>query len=458
MNTLASLLLPALAAAGSGSLRGQVPNSNLPRALRVGNTRGIYFPSFRFLPWCALDEDTQAQATDVFWTSETWDNPGTAEGELNTFANIKKQSEKKETTVMESMVAMGWTEDVYDCYVNHYDGYEWKDLEKNTDTIPYWTGLGWNSSSWSGETAYPASEDKEWDELSEKERASAIALCFFEELWDFTNLMLWDVYEDYDVCEMGVPIDIDSSFIDSLENSTFVPSTIAPTMEETGRSTFVVSEGDLEELEEEAIEAAEKEDMEEYEDMEDGEDVDEETDEEEDKKQDEEEEEDVELTPTSQPTKSPVAGSSSYIANPMNRFLLWSWLFDVSQHAAETLGYDEESWNANSLPMVESLVFDDLTTEQKEAAYVLGLAPAVVWDCNINHYQGYSWDELKEVKVQEYYTTLGWNKDSWNVLAWPPKTDGAPFDTLTQEQQAAAKQLCYREETWDKLPLADWVL
>ena len=44
---------------------------------------------------------------------------------------------------------------------------------------------------------------------------------------------------------------------------------------------------------------------------------------------------------------------------------------------------------------VESLVFDDLSADQIEAAYVLGLAPAEVWDCHVNHYIGYNWEELE---------------------------------------------------------------
>lgn len=37
------------------------------------------------------------------------------------------------------------------------------------------------------------------------------------------------------------------------------------------------------------------------------------------------------------------------------------------------------------------------------------------WDCYINHYSDYDWDELINATVVEYFITLGWNQESWET-------------------------------------------
>ena len=107
---------------------------------------------------------------------------------------------------------------------------------------------------------------------------------------------------------------------------------------------------------------------------------------------------------------------------------------------------------------VESLVFDDLDADQIDAAYVLGLAPAEIWDCHVNHYSGYNWEELEAAGMQQNFVALGWTFESWNSLEEPPKSEGAKFETLTDVEKAAARALCYREPTWNRANLNDWVL
>ena len=73
-------------------------------------------------------------------------------------------------------------EDVWDCHVNHYEDYWWKELEEyELDT--YFVALGWNENNWNnGNTS--GSEEKDWNELSPREKDAARQICYFRDLWD----------------------------------------------------------------------------------------------------------------------------------------------------------------------------------------------------------------------------------------------------------------------------------
>ena len=381
-------------------------------------------------------------------TAETWDLPGSGKIETKSFENIVKESEKKNDTVAESMLGMGWTENSYDCYVNHYDDFSWNELTKETDTVPYWTALGWNETRWDGEMEYPDSEGKLWEELTAEEQQAAVALCYFDELWSYLNISEWEEYADGVTCG--------ASPADKIASYNLTNETAAPSMEESPLATFDVDDVEAEEAaevaaeeatEEEAFEKPVEKPVEEPIGEPDTVTID-----------------TVEVLKTAEPTVKPTAPptaeptSTPYVGNPANRFLLWSWLYDVSKAAATTLGYDESTWNQPMTAAVESLIYDDLNANQIEATYVLGLAPKEIWNCFINHYQGFNWEELADAGVQELYMTLGWTDESWNALADPPASEGTNYESLTIEQQEAAQQLCYRKETWDKISLHDWVV
>jgi len=369
----------------AGSLRGQLQSST--RSLQAESSSGIVFPEFRFVPFCSLDEETQLQAEAMEWTPESWDVPGTAQVERKSFSDILKESEKKNDSVAETMIAMGWTEDSYDCYMNHYENYDWKELEKETDTIVYWTALGWNESRWEGDMEYPNTDEKDWSELTGDEQKAAAALCYFEELWNNMNIQEWNDFSEGVACNSTAQMGLVATSVPSMGAS-----------ESTTMETSQVS--DLTGEEDEAV----------------------------------------------------------YVANPNNRFLLWSWLFEISQAAATTLGYTEETWNQITTNPVEALKFDDLSVDQVEAAYVLGLAPANIWDCYINHYTGWTWNGFAGRGIRKHYITLGWNASSWDGTIDPPATANTPYEMLTVEQQKAAEQLCYRKETWDKTNLNEWAM
>lgn len=90
------------------------------------------------------------------------------------------------------------------------------------------------------------------------------------------------------------------------------------------------------------------------------------------------------------------------------------------------------------------------------AAEGLGISNAQTWDCWINHYSAFWWQDLEDLGVSQYYTILGWDSNSWDNEVSTPNSDNKYFDDLSSVEQAAAEQICYNRELWDGIPLPDW--
>ena len=60
----------------------------------------------------------------------------------------------------------------------------------------------------------------------------------------------------------------------------------------------------------------------------------------------------------------------------------------------------------------------------------------------------------------KYLTVLGWDETKWeNGWESPeeaPETEGLYWNDMTEEQQAAATELCYFEYLWDGYPITEW--
>jgi hypothetical protein len=78
------------------------------------------------------------------------------------------------------------------------------------------------------------------------------------------------------------------------------------------------------------------------------------------------------------------------------------------------------------------------------------------WDCCINHYTNYDWDELDMddyPEVQLSYKVLGWNNRSWDTGTSDPASEGKSWSELTLFEQASADYVCYDGLLWDEEPL-----
>ena len=138
------------------------------------------------------------------------------------------------------------------------------------------------------------------------------------------------------------------------------------------------------------------------------------------------------------------------------RWIEFSELTDEQKSiATEGLNYTKETWNNLGTNPIEASEFFDLSDEQKKAAKQLGFIGAT-WDCDMNHYVDYSWEELEEYFLDAYWIVLGWTKREWGIPGLAPKSEGKSWSELTSAEQDAAMEVCYFQESWDGISITGW--
>jgi hypothetical protein len=147
----------------------------------LANSRGIDEPEFRYVEWNDLGQAQKTAAgTGLDYTKATWNVPGTAEVELLAFSSLTTEN-------MAAAIALGFSEEVWDCYVNHYDDYAWAELA--TEGVQqYFITLGWTEASWTGVADPPASDDEFFSDLSSGEKTAAEEICYNKLLWNGESL------------------------------------------------------------------------------------------------------------------------------------------------------------------------------------------------------------------------------------------------------------------------------
>ena len=56
----------------------------------------------------------------------------------------------------------------------------------------------------------------------------------------------------------------------------------------------------------------------------------------------------------------------------------------------------------------------------------------------------------------KHYEVLGWNQDIWDEDGTPPDSSETYWADLPMDQQEAAYNLCYWENTWNWISLDVW--
>ena len=156
---------------------------------------------------------------------------------------------------------------------------------------------------------------------------------------------------------------------------------------------------------------------------------------------------------------------------PCVRATPWDLLSNNDRTAARTLGYEAETWDMLDFgsARVESRRWTSLSAERQDAAQRLGYADATTWDCCINHYDAYEYDEL-QLTVPEAFAaivTLGYSKQYWNGPEWrydPPLVEAKTWcGNVTSEEEDicvnaeeidALKTLCYSPSRYRSEPLS----
>ena len=156
---------------------------------------------------------------------------------------------------------------------------------------------------------------------------------------------------------------------------------------------------------------------------------------------------------------------------PCIRSTPWGRLSNNDKSHAQTLGYNAGTWDM--LDFAEARVewgrWADLSAERREAAGALGYADAATWDCCINHYYDYDYDELKLNNPEAFdaVVALGYSKQYWDGPEWrydPPLIEAKTWcDSVTSDQEdicvnkteiGALKTLCYSPSRYRAEPLS----
>ena len=162
-----------------------------------------------------------------------------------------------------------------------------------------------------------------------------------------------------------------------------------------------------------------------------------------------------------------VADPEYPVVKPDLRYVPFAALDETTRTIAkERLGYTSLTWNNHGLAPVEKKRWTSLTSTEREGADLLGFSPER-WDCFVNHFEDYTWDELAAVGhdichthechrdksyIQQHYRQLGWSRDHWeHTAATPPYTEARWWGQLTAAEQKAAKGLCFFEKNWDRV-------
>mmetsp|Transcript_7459 Transcript_7459/g.13147 ORF Transcript_7459/g.13147 Transcript_7459/m.13147 type:complete len:403 (+) Transcript_7459:147-1355(+) len=141
-------------------------------------------------------------------------------------------------------------------------------------------------------------------------------------------------------------------------------------------------------------------------------------------------------------------------AQPAFRYEPFNELDTPSQTIAEEkLGYIDLTWNNHALAPIEKNAWNSLSSNEREGASLLGFTEDT-WNCFINHYEDFAWDELAEMGVQEHYEKLGWTQAHWEHTATDiVSTEERWWSQLTDLEQRAANDLCYFKDNWDRIDM-----
>lgn len=142
----------------------------------------ILYPYFRFQPWSYLTPQEKALATIVGWEDSTWDTPVSADVTDSAFDDLPEEARQ-------AAMELGFYQEQYDCWINHYFGYSWEELV-DYDMATYFETLGFTQDLFETQ-GRPESYDLDWRDLSDDQKAAADELCFTEDIWNQIQVILW---------------------------------------------------------------------------------------------------------------------------------------------------------------------------------------------------------------------------------------------------------------------------
>ena len=190
-----------------------IDKSNSSSTVPPSSTITLSPPTLRYTPWLLLDDSTRNTATTVLGYNETlWNYPGTAAVETMEWNALTVPQQN-------AAAALNLDKDTWNCYQNHYTGFDWTQLATNNVQV-YWAILGWTAAIWESDNleVQPAALFKAWNALTPLEQAAAQDLCFYNYTWGNAAVPLTEWPARQDASEV---------------NNTLMPS-VAPVTDENG--------------------------------------------------------------------------------------------------------------------------------------------------------------------------------------------------------------------------------
>lgn len=135
-------------------------------------------PQFRFEPFDKLSEASRNVAEDrLGYRETTWNVHGLADVESSGWSYLTSGER-------DGAVLLGFNENTWDCFVNHYEENTWDDLAAR-GVQEHFEGLGWSRAHWEHTTdEVPYTEARWWEQLTDKEKGHANQLCYFIDNWN----------------------------------------------------------------------------------------------------------------------------------------------------------------------------------------------------------------------------------------------------------------------------------
>ena len=446
----------------------------------------------RYLSWDDLTDDQKTAAVLLSYNRSSWDNPGTNSIELLQYNSLSAEESSAAFT-------LGYTTPLtWDCWQNHYTSYNWTYSGATYIQVVQWYEiLGWNAIKWEDKLVDPPLTDgMTWYELRDNERYAAAQLCYTQRTWDSNIIdgigyggfpgirkpnfrytdwytvdenaravaanslgytpLTWNVIGLHDIIESSTWDNLQSSEIDAASTIGYTKSTwdcfinhfrgyswydltfygldlplvtlgwteamweakdassssmmaVASVHRQADMlvpDTVYKSWGSLTEIEQAAarelchfIDSWAMADM----------------------------------TPNSSPLPYPKV---------KQRYVEWDSLpSDVRRLARTSLLYDKTSWDTLGSASIERRMWMELTAEQQSDAILIGFYQRT-WDCFLNHYRGYSWDDFdKYPDIKDALKTLGWLRDNWTgVGGVEPPSYNMPWLGFIQSTCEVSKQ------------------
>lgn len=158
------------------------------RRRRLGRQlQAIPKPTDRFTEWSALDQSIQDAATVVGYEVDEWNLVNVANFEMLAYEDLDTLLTPTQIEAIGTFIPLG--EDQWDCWIHHYEDYDWDELEG--DALAAYVALGWTMNSWEGNGSPPDTEDLDFEELTPEQQVAVEGLCLDQLLWDGVAIPFW---------------------------------------------------------------------------------------------------------------------------------------------------------------------------------------------------------------------------------------------------------------------------